>query len=166
MRCPPQCDALGRLNWPSHLLVGHPGEGLCFLEFQAETRMWCHAQDIGHRDNWGQTSCSIRLQGGSPQNDRCPAGTVQVEDLDTILDSLCHGEKALLDQICPFLWEFQQALKRFPGIDSLEEMHARDDVGSRGTSLPSRNGPGHLSLGEPVHLQGVLLRVGSCYEKE
>ena len=89
-----------------------------------------------------------------------------MEDQDTIPGSLCHGNKALSDQICPFLWEFQQALKRFPGIDSLGGVHVRDDVGPRGTSLPSRNGPGHLSLKEPVHLQGVLLRVGSCYEKE
>lgn len=51
-------------------------------------------------------------------------------------------------------------------MDSLGEVHASDDMGPRGTSLPSRNGPGHLPLGEPVHLQGVLLRVGSCYEKE
>lgn len=90
---------------------------------------------------------------------------VQVQYQDTILGSLCHGKKALLGQICPFLQEFQQALKRFPGIDSLEEVHARDDVGPGGTSLSSRNGPGHLSLGESVHLQGVLLRVGSCQEK-
>lgn len=123
----------------------------------------------GHRTQ-GQLRPDLLLHPGcreaALQNDRCPAGTVQMEDQDTILDSLCHGKKALLDQIFPFLWEFQQALKRFLGIDSLEEVYARDDVGSRGTSLPSRNGPGNLSLGEPVHLQGVLLRVGSCYEKE